>query len=97
MAPHLCEELWGLLGHNASLTYEPWPQYDESLTVESTVEIPVQILGKVRSRISVQRGMSKDDLEAAALADSRIQELIEGKTVRKVIVVPDRLVNIVAN
>jgi len=97
MAPHLCEELWSVLGHDQSLAYESWPQYDEALTVESTVEIPVQILGKVRSRISVQRGLSKEALEAAALADSRIQELIEGKTVRNVIVVPDRLVNIVAN
>ena len=97
MAPHLCEELWSVLGHDQTLAYEPWPQYDEALTVESTVEIPVQILGKVRSRISVQRGLAKDALEAAALADSRIQELIDGKTVRKVIVVPDRLVNIVAN
>ena len=97
MAPHLCEELWSLLGHDGSLAYEPWPQYDEALTVESTVEIPVQILGKVRSRISVERGLAKDALEAAALADPRIQELIDGKTVRKVIVVPDRLVNIVAN
>ena len=73
MAPHLCEELWSMLGHDQTLAYEPWPQYDESLTVESTVEIPVQILGKLRSRITVERGLSKDALEAAALADSRIQ------------------------
>ena len=86
-----------MLGHDESLAYEPWPEYDESLTVESTVEIPVQIMGKNRSKITVQRGLSKDDLEAAARADSRIQELLQGKTVRKVIVVPDRLVNIVAN
>ena len=97
MAPHLCEELWSVLGHNSTLAYESWPEYDESLTVESTVEIPVQILGKVRAKITVQRGLSKDDLEAAASANERIQELLEGKTVRKVIVVPDRLVNIVAN
>ena len=97
LAPHICEELWSMLGHDESLAYEPWPEYDESLTVESTVEIPVQIMGKNRSKITVQRGLSKDDLEAAARADSRIQELLQGKTVRKVIVVPDRLVNIVAN
>lgn len=97
MAPHLCEELWSILGHSNTLAYEPWPQYDESLTVESTVEIPVQIMGKNRAKITVPRGLSKDELEAAALANERIQELLEGKTVRKVIVVPDRLVNIVAN
>ena len=97
MAPHLCEELWLILGHDSSLAYEAWPQYDEALTVESTVEIPVQVLGKVRSRITVERGLAKDALESIALADERIQSLIEGKTVRKVIVVPDRLVNIVAN
>jgi leucyl-tRNA synthetase len=97
MAPHLCEELWSILGHQQSLAYEPWPQYDEALTIESTVEIPVQINGKNRSRITVQRGLGKAELEAAALADSRIQELLDGLTVRKVIAVPDRLVNIVAN
>ena len=97
LAPHLGEELWSILGHSESLAYEPWPQFDESLTVESTVEIPVQIMGKNRAKITVERGLSKDALEAAALANDRIQELLEGKTVRKVIVVPDRLVNIVAN
>ena len=96
LAPHLCEELWSILGHSGSLAYEPWPKYDEALILESTIEIPVQVLGKVRSRIRVARGLPKDQLEKTALADSRIQELIEGKTIRKVIVIPDRLVNIVA-
>ena len=97
LAPHLCEELWSVLGHESSLSYEPWPQYDEALTIESTVEIPVQIMGKNRTKITVERGLSKDALEKIALANERIQELLEGKTVRKVIAVPDRLVNIVAN
>ncbi len=97
LAPHIAEELWKILGHTESLAYEPWPQFDEALTIESTIEIPIQILGKNRSRISIERGMSKDDLEKAALANERIQELLDGKTVRKVIVVPDKLVNIVAN
>jgi leucyl-tRNA synthetase len=96
-APHVAEELWKLLGKNNSLAYEPWPVYDESLTVDANVEIPVQILGKIRSKIIVPRGTGKDELEALAMADARIVELVDGKTIRKVIVVPDRLVNIVAN
>ena len=95
-APHIAEELWKLLGSNDSLAYEPWPVYDESLTVDANVEIPVQILGKIRSKIIVPRGTGKDELEALAMADARIVELLDGKTIRKVIVVPDRLVNIVA-
>lgn len=99
-APHIAEELWKLLGNSediTSLAYEPWPSYDESLTVDANVEIPVQILGKIRSKIIVPRGTGKDELEALAMADARIIELVNGKTIRKVIVVPDRLVNIVAN
>ncbi|MEM7455336.1 MAG: leucine--tRNA ligase [Planctomycetota bacterium] len=97
LAPHIAEELWLLLGHEQTLAYEPWPAFDESLTVDASVEVPVQILGKIRSRIMVARGTSKEDLEALAFADEKIKPLLEGKTVRKVIVVPDRLVNIVAN
>jgi leucyl-tRNA synthetase len=97
LAPHLCEELWKLLGNANSLAYESWPEFDEALTVESTIEIPVQIMGKLRAKIMVARGTSKDDLEAAALANDRIKELLDGKTIRKSIVVPDRLVNFVAN
>ncbi len=97
MAPHMCEELWRKLGHDATIAYEPFPVADEALLVEDEIEIPVQILGKLRSRIRVAPGADRDTLEAAALADPKIAALVEGKTVRKVIVVPDRLVNIVAN
>ncbi len=96
-APHLAEELWKLLGHEQTLAYEKWPEFDESLTVDANVEIPVQIKGKNRSKIMVPRGTSKDELEKIALADERIVECLDGLTVRKVIAVPDRLVNIVAN
>ena len=96
-APHLAEELWRLLGHEQTLAYENWPEFDESLTVDANVEIPVQIKGKNRSKIMVPRGTSKDELEKIALADERIIECLAGLTVRKVIAVPDRLVNIVAN
>jgi len=97
LAPHISEELWRLLGHKNTLAYEAWPQFDEALTVDSDVEIPIQILGKIRSKIMVPRGLGKEDLEAAARADEKIMQLLQGKQIRKVIVVPDRLVNIVAN
>ena len=96
-APHAAEELWARLGNAPCVCDEAWPEWDEALLVDDTVEIPVQIMGKVRSRITVERDASKDELEKAALADPRIAELIEGKTVRKVVVVPGRLVNVVAN
>ncbi len=96
-APHIAEEIWKLLGGTDTLAHESWPKYDEALTVDSNVEIPIQILGKVRSKIMVPRGLSKDDLEAAAMANEKIVQQLVGKQVSKVIVVPDRLVNIVAN
>jgi leucyl-tRNA synthetase len=95
-APHIAEELWRLLGHKESLAYAPWPQFDEALTVESTIEIPIQVLGKIKSRINVAPGTAKDELEKLALADEKIAELLDGKTIVKTIVVPDRLVNFVA-
>ena len=96
-APHQAEELWRLLGHDDSLAYETWPKYDEACLAEDSIEVAVQIMGKVRSKIEVAPGTSKDQLETAAKADPRIAELLEGKQIRKVIVVPDRLVNFVAN
>jgi leucyl-tRNA synthetase len=96
-APHLAEELWARLGNSPCVCDESWPTWDAAMLVDDTVEIPVQIMGKVRSHIVVPSDATKDDLEKAALADPRIAELIEGKTVRKVVVVPGRLVNVVAN
>ena len=94
-APHLGEELWHLLGHTSSLAYEPWPQYVEALTVDSTIEVPVQVCGKLRSKVSVPADCSPADLEAAANADPRIAEWIQGKQLIKTVVVPGRLVNFV--
>jgi leucyl-tRNA synthetase len=95
-APHLCEELWSLLGHEKTLAYEPWPTFDEAAIKEDTVEIPVQILGKIRSRIIVPADSTLAEIEAAALADARIIELLAGKTIVKVIVAGNgKLVNIV--
>ena len=94
-APHIAEELWLALGHEESLAYEPWPVFDESLTRADEIEIPVQINGKLRARLRAPIGITKAALEAAAFADSRVQELIKGKKVLRVIVVPGKLVNIV--
>jgi len=94
-APHICEEVWALLGHEETLAYESWPSYDESLTKEDTMEIPVQINGKLRSRITVSAEPSKDEMETAAKADPKVIELIEGKKIVKAIIVPGRLVNFV--
>ncbi|MGQ0434950.1 MAG: leucine--tRNA ligase [Microthrixaceae bacterium] len=95
LAPHAAEELWSRLGHGESLTWAPFPEADPTLLVDDTVEIPVQVNGKVRARITVPTGLSKDDLEAAATADGQVAALLEGTTIRKTIVVPDKLVSFV--
>ncbi|MCA9292939.1 MAG: leucine--tRNA ligase [Phycisphaerales bacterium] len=96
-APHIAEELWSRLGKPAPVSLAPWPGYDETMLVDDQVEVAVQILGKVKAKIMAPTGADEKSLETAALADERIVKLLEGKTVRKVIVVPGRLVNIVAN
>jgi leucyl-tRNA synthetase len=97
IAPHVCEELWQRLGHEESLAFEPWPSYDPAHLVEDEVEIVVQVLGKKRAVIRVPASAEQDAIEKAALEDPHVSKHIEGKTVRNVIHVPGRLVNIVAN
>lgn len=97
IAPHIAEELWNKLGNTNTLAYEEWPSYDESKLIEDTVEIVVQVNGKVKNKLEISRDLSKDETEALAMADDKIQAELEGKTVRKVIVIPQKLVNIVAN
>src|SRR5690625_1821436 len=97
IAPHLGEELWDALGYKDTITYEPWPTYDESKLTEAEVEVVIQVMGKVRSKLQVAKDISKEELETMALAEEKIQPWLEGKTIRKVIVVPGKLVNIVAN
>jgi leucyl-tRNA synthetase len=94
-APHLAEELWELLGYPNTLAYEPWPTYDESLLVEDTVEVPVQINGKLRGKITAPTGSDAAALESLARAEAKIAEQLKGKTVVKVIAVPGRMVNFV--
>lgn len=97
IAPHIAEELWEILGNEGGISYVPWPTYDESALVESDVEIVCQINGKVRAKLMVPIDSSKEALEELALANEQVQEQIAGKTIRKVIAVPNKLVNIVAN
>ncbi len=121
LAPHVCEELWQLVGWavptkttgeqpatpvpgatgkmvgtaHPTLAYEPWPTYDEALTKDDVIEVPVQINGKLRSTIQAPAGASKDELEALARADVRVASQLAGKTIAKVVVVPGRMVNFV--
>lgn len=97
LAPHVAEELWERLGHGSSLAHEAFPVADESLLVADTVEIAVQLAGKVKARIHAPADADAKALEAFAMAHEDVAPLVEGKTVRKVIAVPGRLVNIIAN
>ncbi|MBO7722114.1 MAG: leucine--tRNA ligase [Kiritimatiellae bacterium] len=94
-APHLGEELWEFLGHEGTLAYEPWPKYDPAALVEDEIEIPVQVLGKLRGRIRVPAVASAADIESAARENADVAKFLAGKTVVKVITVPKRMVNFV--
>lgn len=97
IAPHVAEELWAKLGHIETISYEAWPAYDEAKLVSDEVEIVIQINGKVKAKLFVPAGANKEALEQIAMDDHKVKEQIDGKTVRKVIAVPGKLVNIVAN
>jgi len=97
IVPHITQQLWNELGHDALLADTAWPVCDESALVREEIELVVQVNGKLRSKISVAVNADKTSIESLALADDKIVANIAGKTVRKVIVVPGRLVNIVAN
>ena len=94
-APHLAEELWQLLGHTSTLAYEPWPQHDDRYLVENEVEIPVQINGKLRGKVTVPTGADQAVIETAAKKDDSIAALMAGKTIVKTIVIPGKMVNFV--
>ncbi|KAF1303353.1 MULTISPECIES: leucine--tRNA ligase [Enterococcus] len=97
IAPHISEELWAVLGNEGGISHVAWPTYDESALVEAEIEVVFQVNGKVRAKVNVPADATKEELEELAKADSLVQEHIAGKTIRKVIVVPNKLVNIVAN
>ena len=97
ITPHIAHELWKVLGHNEDIDIAPWPEVDKDALVEDEKLIIVQVNGKVRAKMTIAADASKEDIEASALAQSNVQQFIDGKTIRKVIVVPGKLVNIVAN
>jgi leucyl-tRNA synthetase len=97
MAPHICEELWQILGNSESLAYASWPAFEERYVQENTIEIPIQINGKIRARLTASVTATGKELEDAALADPRVKKHTEGTAIRKVIVVPGKLINIVAS
>ena len=95
LVPHIAEELWRRLGHDETLTYLPFPEADEQYLVDDTIEVPVQINGKVRSRVVVAADADQATCEAAAMADDKVVAALAGAAPKKVIVVPGRMINIV--
>jgi leucyl-tRNA synthetase len=95
MVPHICHAMWHELGHESALIDQPWPKVDHSALEVDLIELVVQVNGKLRARVSIVADADNDAVEARALADENVQRFIAGKDVRKVIVVPGRLVNIV--
>jgi leucyl-tRNA synthetase len=96
MAPHLAEECWALLGEHRMIADAPWPTFDPALLVEEQVTLAIQVNGKLRDTLTAQRGLDRPALEALALGSANVQRQLAGASPRKIIVVPDRLVNIVA-
>mmetsp|Transcript_21492 Transcript_21492/g.50897 ORF Transcript_21492/g.50897 Transcript_21492/m.50897 type:complete len:892 (+) Transcript_21492:147-2822(+) len=97
LAPHLGEECWSILGHEDTLAYAPWVEYDEALCVDNEVSIGVQVNGKMRGQITISADADEDAAVSAAKEMDRVQAQIDGKTVRKIIYVPGRILNIIAN
>ncbi|ARJ50044.1 leucine--tRNA ligase [Staphylococcus lutrae] len=96
IAPHLGEELWSILGHDTTITFEPWPSFDPALLEEDIVEIVIQVNGKLRAKIEIPKETTPAEMETIALKNDNIKSAIEGKEIKKVIAVPQKLVNIVA-
>jgi leucyl-tRNA synthetase len=93
--PHICEEMWQAMGNSESLYHHSWPTYDEKALIRQQVEVVVQLNGKVKEKITVDSGLTKEDLQKACFESDKIQNLVKGKDILKVVVVPDKLINIV--
>ena len=96
MAPHLAEESWSALGESALIADASWPSFDRAMLVDDQVTLAVQVNGKLRDTLTAPRGLDRAAAEALALASDKVQRQLDGATPRKVIVVPDRLINVVA-
>ncbi len=96
MAPHITEEMWRALGHNASILLEPWPSYDAELTRGELITVVVQVNGKARDRLQVGAGTAEDEARGMALRSEAVVKYLDGKPPKKVIYVPNKLVSIVA-
>jgi leucyl-tRNA synthetase len=94
-APHIAEEMWEKLGHGESLAHHGWPEWDEAFTKDEEVEIVVQVNGKIRARLNVPADTAEGELKEQALGNERVQRYTEGKSIRKVVTVPNKLVNVV--
>ena len=94
-APHITEELWARRGHDYSVHQQPWPSYDPALAVADTIELPVQVDGKLRDRLVVTRDTPAEEIERLALASEHVQRYLDGRAPRRVIQVPGKLVNVV--
>ena len=95
ISPHIGEEIWSIMGHDDTIAFEKWPTYDEAQLVEDTVEIVVQVNGKIKTKLNIAKDEDKESVLAKAKADENVAKVIEGKNVVKEIVVPNKLVNIV--
>jgi leucyl-tRNA synthetase len=96
MMPHLAEECWAALGHATLVAQAPWPKIERDLLIEDTLTLPVQINGKKRADVTVARDAQKADIETAVLALEAVRKALDGKPPKKVIIVPQRIVNVVA-
>lgn len=94
--PHLAEELWSHFHESDTITYQPWPKYDESALQSSTIEMMVQVNGKLRAKLQVEKDSDRDDLQKLALANEHVKKFVDGKDIKRVIVVPNKIINIVA-
>lgn len=94
-APHLAEEMWNELGKRSSLALEPWPAFDEALCLDDVIELPVQVNGKVRGKVTLAREATEEAAREAALAEENVRKHLEGKSVRKIVYVPGRILNVI--
>lgn len=95
MTPHIAEEAWAVLGHETMLALSAWPVLEQDLLIETTVVLPVQVNGKKRSELQIAKDASKEEMEAAILADEQVQKFLDGQQPRKIIIVPGRIINVV--